>query len=467
MHTFYKATATLFLSIQLLATNSSTDTINAWSQAFGTMLQTVQKRDYLSIPIEEAMVNAMNGFLRFDPHAQLLNEKKYISLFEIVEGELCGIGVVVAPKEPTDELVTILDVFEGGPADLAGIQPHEKIVAIEETPVCELNTDEMVCKLKGKEGSQLNLTLISSKGLPRVVQVKRGIVKNSQCNGYFFKNDQVAYVAIRQFSKTTVDIVKSALQTAQHRHARGLIIDLRCNGGGAFAAGIHVAELFMIPGTTIVSTKDRAGKTTQSYTAQGTPLWNQRMPLIILTDGYSASAAEILTGALSVYGAAQNLPIFTLGTATNGKASVQDIIPLPNNCALKLTTALYCLPDNRIIQGEGITPNFEVERLILRSEEHTMLSQLFSSEKRFKSIFHPTGNGTHTTRARKKLEDRRLEELDQDNQVRTALSIFAILPMISASKHQEIVATIQHIFHLGTLGPAEKLALETHAKART
>lgn len=466
MYTFHRHVLVLTWYIQFLATSCSTDTFKDWSQAFGTMLHTVHARDYLSVPVDQAMINAMNGFLRFDPHAQLLDQQGYTKIFEIVEGELCGIGVVIAPKEPADELVTILDVFEGGPADQAGIKAREKIVAIEETPVCELNTDDMVHKLKGKEGSTLSLTLISSKGLPRVVQVKRGMVKNSQYSSYFFNNDQVAYVALRQFSKTTADIIKNALDAAQKRCARGLIIDLRCNGGGAFAAGIHAAELFMEQGATIVSTKDRTGKISQKYTAQGIPLWNRQMPIIILTDGYSASAAEILTGALSVYGATHNLPIFTLGTTTSGKASVQDIIPLPNNCALKLTTALYCLPDNRVIQGEGITPNFEVEQLMPRGEEYTMLSQLFSAEKRFRSMFQPTASNKHHPLEPKKIEDRRLDELEKDNQIHTALSIFAILPLITSSNHQETVTKIRQALHIGPLGSAEKLILETHKKAR-
>lgn len=399
--------------------------IARWSQTFGEMLQLVHKKYYLAIDPQEAMIRAMNAFLSFDPHSRVLDPTTYQGLLADVSGEFSGVGVVIAPKKTTDDMLLVIDVVDDGPADRAGIQPQDKILAVDTVSVLDLTTDEVVAKLKGKKGSSVTLTLISGHRGPFNLTITRNIVKDDVATCIVFKDFNILYLSLKTFlAHNIVELTKRALAHAERIKAHGFILDLRDNGGGALHTALETTELFVPEKSLLLTLKDRHVHILETHISKQKPPWKGQFPLIILVNQFTASAAEIMAGILRCTAEKmtdRRSQIFIMGTQTSGKASVQDIIPLSNNCALKITSGLYYLPDESIIQGIGIEPDIIIEKALPPSEESKILASLYGNEKNLNNALKVAAPQKQS-REKGAAQKRRIAALAQDTQIHAAIA---------------------------------------------
>ncbi|MDH5672863.1 MAG: S41 family peptidase [Myxococcales bacterium] len=302
---------------------------------------------------------AIRGMLQvLDPHSQFMDPEQFKILTSDTEGRYAGIGAEI---EVRDGWLTIVAVTEGGPAARAGLRAGDRFLSIAGKGARDLPIAEAVELMRGAPGTAVAVT-VRRPELEQALEVSlvRELIEIEAVNARLH-SDRVLHVRLRTFHESTGAELRTVLDDAVARSAeaggiRGLILDLRDNPGGLLSAAVMVADEFLDEGT-IVSTRGRAGRLLREHRAEaaGTrPAW----PMVVLVNGYSASASEIVAGALHDHGRA-----VLVGTRTFGKGSVQNIIELPDHSAIKLTTGLYYTPSGRSIQATGIAPDVEVEQL--------------------------------------------------------------------------------------------------------
>jgi len=267
-------------------------------------------------------------------------------------GSFGGVGIQVAVK---DRHLTVVSPITGTPADRAGLQPGDRIVKIDGAVVQDMTLSEAVNRLRGPVGSRVTLTLLrlDSPG-PFQVVLTREIIALKPIKSVELEHG-IGYVKIGGFSEQSGRDVQRVVRAMTEKGVQGLILDLRGNHGGLFNESIRVAELFLTAGQTVVSTTARVKSQSLEYKAShARPLL--KVPMVALVDGGSASASEIVAGALQDLRRA-----LVIGAKTYGKGSVQTIIPLSEGSALRLTTAKYLTPLRRSIDGDGIHPDLIVQ----------------------------------------------------------------------------------------------------------
>ena len=325
--------------------------LNLFSQVFE-----VVRADYVDVPDETKMTTgAINAMLTsLDPHSNYLDPKAFTDLQAQTSGTFGGIGIDVTQE---DGVLTVISAIDGTPAAQAGLLTNDKIVAIDGTDATGLTLDDEVAKMRGAVNTPLTLT-ISRAGVDKPFDVKmvRAEIKVDSVTGSA-KGD-IGYLRITSFTEQTFDGLQTNIgkitQQVGADKLKGWIVDLRNNPGGLLDQAVQVSDAFLDQGQ-IVSTRGRDPNNNQTYSAKMGDLTNGK-PVIVLVNGGTASAAEIVSGALQDNGRAT-----ILGTQSFGKGSVQTIIPLGANGALRLTTALYYTPSGRSIQAQGITPDIGVE----------------------------------------------------------------------------------------------------------
>ena len=337
------------------ATAASVDTYRQLN-LFGDVFERIRS-DYVEVPDEASLVEAaINGMLTsLDPHSNYMNAKNYEDMQIQTKGEFGGLGIEVTME---DGLVKVVTPIDDTPAAKAGILAGDFIVAIDGTDVQGLTLQEAVDKMRGPVNSSITLTVQRKAGdKPFEVKIVRDTIK-MQSVKYEVKDD-VGYVRISQFTAQTYDGLKAALDkidaTVPSDKLKGYILDLRNDPGGLLDQAIAVSDAFLDHGE-IVSTRGRHDADTRRYSAKSGELVADK-PLIVLINGGSASASEIVAGALQDHRRAT-----LLGTRSFGKGSVQTIIPLGGNGAIRLTTARYYTPSGNSIQAKGITPDIEVKQ---------------------------------------------------------------------------------------------------------
>ncbi len=314
-----------------------------------------------NVPTQELAYGAIDGMLaQLDPHSSFMPPEVYREMQLETQGNFGGVGIQVAVK---DRQLTVVTPIVGTPADRAGLQPGDRIAKIDGAPVQEMTLMEAVKRLRGPAGSNVTLTILrqDSPG-PFQVALTREIIALKPIKSIELEH-AVAYVKINGFSEQSGRDVQQAVRGLSHKRMQGLILDLRGNHGGLFNESIRVAELFLNTGQPIVSTVARAKNQSAEYkSTHSGPLL--KVPVVVLVDGGSASASEIVAGAL------QDLKrALIVGRKTYGKGSVQTIIPLSDGSALRLTTAKYLTPLRRSIDGEGIHPDLVVRN---QAEERSL-----------------------------------------------------------------------------------------------
>ena len=306
-------------------------------------------------PVDDATLleNAIRGMLEgLDPHSAYLEPEAFQGLQDTTTGQFGGLGLEVGQE---DGFIKVISPIDDTPASRAGIEPGDLIVKIDDHPVKGMSLMDAVEQMRGAPGSKITLTLVRGAGRPFDVQLERAVIKVRSVRTETLEPGY-AYLRITQFQNNTGDEVRRSLVSLNEKsELKGLVMDLRNNPGGVLQSAVEVADAFLTEGL-IVYTKGRLANTELRFNATaGNP--SADVPVVVLINGGSASASEIVAGALQDWGRA-----VIMGTDSFGKGSVQTVLPLNNDRALKLTTALYYTPKGRSIQAQGIVPDIHVER---------------------------------------------------------------------------------------------------------
>ena len=306
--------------------------------------------------------NAIKGMLsNLDPHSAYLGPEDFQELQESTSGEFGGLGIEVGME---DGFVKVVSPIDDTPASRAGIEAGDLIVKINGAPTRGQSMTEAVDKMRGKIGDKITLTLVRDGGTPFDVTLARAVIQVKSVKSQLLESGY-GYIRITQFQVKTGEEVGKALAKLRKdngKKLRGLVLDLRNNPGGVLQSAVEVADHFLTKGL-IVYTKGRIANSELRFSATGNDL-SENVPLAVLINGGSASASEIVAGALQD----QKRGVL-MGTDSFGKGSVQTVLPLANDRALKLTSALYFTPNGRSIQAQGIVPDIEVARAKLTREK--------------------------------------------------------------------------------------------------
>jgi carboxyl-terminal processing protease len=323
---------------------------------FGDVFERV-RADYVEKPDDSKLIEtAINGMLAgLDPHSSYMDPKSFRDMQVQTRGEFGGLGIEVTME---DGLIKVVAPIDETPAAKAGVMANDIITKLDDDQVQGLTLNQAVEKMRGPVNTKIKLTIMrKGSDTPIEVLITRDIIRVRSVRSHVEGSD-VGYIRLTQFNEQTTDGLKKAIAEISAKVAsdklKGYIIDLRNNPGGLLDQAISVSDAFLQKGE-IVSTRGRNAEETQRFNARAGDLTNDK-PVIVLINGGSASASEIVAGALQDHKRAT-----LLGTRSFGKGSVQTIIPLGSgNGALRLTTARYFTPSGRSIQAKGITPDIEV-----------------------------------------------------------------------------------------------------------
>ncbi|MBT4519553.1 MAG: S41 family peptidase [Halieaceae bacterium] len=297
---------------------------------------------------------AIQGMLMgLDPHSVYLTDDAFEDLQNNTSGEFSGLGLEVGME---DGYLKIISPIDETPAARAGLQSGDVILKLDNVPVKGMSLNEAISKMRGPKDSEIELTIgRAGESQPFIKVLVRETIKVASVRNRWLEPGY-AYIRIAQFQHRTGEDVKKALtKLTQKQDLEGLVLDLRNNPGGLLRASVDVAGLFM-EGGTVVYTEGRMPNSGMQYEANEGD-FSAGIPVVVLINGGSASASEIVAGALQDHSRA-----VVMGTPSFGKGSVQSILPLSDSRAIKLTTALYFTPDGRSIQAQGIVPDILVER---------------------------------------------------------------------------------------------------------
>ncbi|WP_288842043.1 S41 family peptidase [uncultured Deefgea sp.] len=351
------------------------DELRAFSTVFGVI-----KQSYVEPVEDKKLINeAIKGMVAgLDPHSSYLDEAAFKELKVNTQGEFGGLGIEVNME---DGLVRVVSPIEDTPAYRAGVKPGDFIAKIGDTQVQGLTLNEAVAKMRGKVGEPVTLTLLrKGESKPIVVTLKRAIIK-VQSVKYKLAEPGYGYIRVTQFQEHTSENLGQAIEALYKENKaplKGIVLDLRNDPGGLLDGAVGVSAAFLPKDALVVYTEGRVADSKIRLTAN--PQFYQReskkdffkdlpadiknVPLVVLVNGGSASASEIVAGALQDHKRA-----LVVGTQTFGKGSVQTILPIDAKSALKLTTARYFTPNGRSIQAKGITPDIIVEDATLNGKE--------------------------------------------------------------------------------------------------
>jgi len=322
---------------------------------FGDVFERV-RADYVEKPDDGKLIeSAINGMLAgLDPHSSYMDSKSFRDMQVQTRGEFGGLGIEVTME---DGLIKVVAPIDETPAAKAGIMANDIITHLDDEPVQGLTLNQAVEKMRGPVNTKIKLKIMrKGQDKPVEVSITRDIIRVRSVRSHL-EGDDVGFIRVTQFNEQTTDGLKKAisdLSTQSGDKLKGFVVDLRNNPGGLLDQAISVSDAFLEKGE-IVSTRGRNAEETQRFNARAGDLTKNK-PLIVLINGGSASASEIVAGALQDHRRAT-----VVGTRSFGKGSVQTIIPLGSgNGALRLTTARYFTPSGRSIQAKGISPDIEV-----------------------------------------------------------------------------------------------------------
>ncbi len=355
----------LVLFVLPLAVHAESNETFRQLNLFGDVFERV-RADYVEeVSDTELIEAAINGMLSsLDPHSRYLNAKSFQDMQTQTRGEFGGLGIEVTMD--SNGFVKVITPIDDTPAQRAGLQPGDFVTHLDGEPILGLTLAEAVEKMRGPIDSGIVLT-IQRPGAeaPMDVEIIRAVITIRSVRTHM-EGDDVAYVRISSFSEKTTRELEAAVDKFYDEHGdtlKGLVLDLRNNPGGLLDQAVSVSDSFLIQGE-IVSTRGRRADSNQRFNAKSGDLIDG-MPMIVLINGGSASASEIVAGALQDHHRA-----IILGTRSFGKASVQTVIPLGGHGAMRLTTARYYTPSGTSIQARGIHPDISVEQAKIERVNH-------------------------------------------------------------------------------------------------
>ena len=317
-------------------------------KSFTEAIATIQSNYIREVPSEDLVENAIRGMLRtLDPHSSFFSRRDYNRLQEEQQGKYYGLGITIRPEAPGSGRVVIVEPpAPGTPAYKAGLRAGDVIATIEGEPIDDWDlNEEVIPNLKGPKGTRVNIT-VERPGEPEPLEfsVERDEIPLYTIKYAFWIEPGVAYIRIDRFSETTGRELDQALTNLGENQMKGLLLDLRDNPGGALSQALEVSDRFLEKGQTIVSTRNRNGKDREYSARRGE---RYEYPIVVLINENSASASEIVAGALQDHDRA-----LIVGKTSFGKALVQTIFPLEDNRGLALTTGRYYTPSDRLIQRD-------------------------------------------------------------------------------------------------------------------
>ena len=379
---------------------------------FGDVFQRVQEQYVEEVTDKELIESAISGMLQsLDPHSSYLSAESYKDMQVKTKGTFGGLGIEITME---DGVVKVVSPIDETPAALAGMQSGDLIIGINGESIRGLSINDAVSQLRGPIGSNVTITVVRNKKEPFELVIKRDIIKIRSVRHNIINN--VGYIRLTTFSETTTVGMENSIKKIQEelgKKFQGLILDLRNNPGGLLSQSISVSDSFLDRGE-IVSTKGRKNGDASRVFAKKGDVINGK-PLVVLINSGSASASEIVAGALKDHSRA-----IIIGTRSFGKGSVQSIIPLPGNGAMRLTTARYYTPSGVSIQAKGIEPDILVEAGVTNIKDKDSKIRREENLRGALDKKEPKANGD--------LKDKdkpltKVEKLLQDNQVSRAVDL--------------------------------------------
>ena len=328
---------------------SPDENLGSVEQAWHIIFNDYVDRDQLdSSRLSQAAIKGMLEALD-DPYTSYLSAETYQLGLSSLEGEIEGIGAQVGIR---DEQLTIIAPIAGSPAEKAGIRAGDIILEVNGEPTAEMSLAEAVLSIRGPEGTSVRLLILhQDEAEPEEIEIVRAKIELSSVR--FEMKEDIAYINITHFSRHTDEELSSVLRSLVEKEARGIILDLRSNPGGLLEEVINVASHFLPEGV-VVNVVDNQGEST-ALEVKSSEIVSD-LPIVVLVDGFSASGSEVLAGTLQDYSRAT-----IAGSKTFGKGSVNVLRELKDGSGLYLTTARWLTPSGRLIEGEGIKPDYELE----------------------------------------------------------------------------------------------------------
>jgi len=364
--------------------NAPDDSTYQQLSLFGDIVTQIKENYVIDPPSDKLIYNAANGMLAgLDPHSSYMNKQDYANMEVQTSGQFGGLGLEVTQ---TNGLLKVITPIDDTPGSRAGIKPGDIIVEIDGRSTQGLGLDDAVTKMRGPAGTKITLTLKRSGiNAPVHATLTREIIKIQDVKDRLYTTPagNVGYIRLDSFDENADPHIRNAvtdLLKQAHGSIHGYILDMRDNPGGLLDQAVAVGDDFLNSGE-IVSTHGRHSQDDQVWYAQAGDITNGA-PIVILTNSGTASAAEIVTAALQ-----QNRRALVLGTKTFGKGSVQTIMPIDNNGALRLTTALYFTPSGKSIQGYGVSPDITVNDTATPADAFSQLRET----NLLNSFTNPTG----------------------------------------------------------------------------
>ena len=390
---------------------------------FGQIFDKVRSEYVEEVTDQELIEKAIDGMLTgLDPHSGYMNEEVWEEMQMDTQGKFGGLGIEITMEEG---FVKVISPIEDSPAFEAGILAGDFIIQIDDTPVFGLTLNEAVELMRGEKGEPITITISREGTEPFEVNIIRDIIKIQSVKHEVY--DNVGYLRITSFTEQTEDGLIKSINKIQNEHKKikGFVLDVRSNPGGLLTQAVKVTDIFLKRGE-IVSTRGRDTKDIRRYRAKNKDLTNGK-PIVVLINGGSASASEIVAGALQDHRRA-----IIVGTQSFGKGSVQTIIPFQrskdgNVSGIRLTTARYYTPSGESIQGKGINPDIIVEQGEFESYEFERYSESDLKDSLDKEDGENTNNKEDADLSEKE------ERLAKDYQLKRALDLLKGLSIFEES----------------------------------
>ncbi len=344
--------------------------LRAFAEIFGRI-----KKDYVEpVDDQQLLEYAIRGMLAgLDPHSAYLNPEEFKELQVGTRGEFGGLGIEVGME---NGFIKVISPIDDTPAQRAGVKAGDLIIRIDDHPVKGMGLDEAVKLMRGKPGTRITLTIVrDGEEKPLKISIARAVIKVASVKSRML-DDGFGYVRLSHFqSRTTQDMLKAIakLKAESGGRLKGLVLDLRNNPGGVLNGAVSVSDAFLTNGI-IVYTQGRSKSSRLDFTAAPDDVIDGA-PMVVLVNGGSASASEIVAGALQDHKRA-----VIMGSRTFGKGSVQTIVPVNGHAAVKLTTARYYTPSGRSIQAEGIEPDIALSNLKITAVKNSAVGRLKESD---------------------------------------------------------------------------------------
>jgi carboxyl-terminal processing protease len=390
---------------------------------FTQIYEQIRKNYVEEIDDKTLLEYAIRGMLdKLDPHSAYLDKSSFDDLQAHTTGEFGGIGIEVSME---DGVLTVVTPIDDTPAKNAGIEAGDKIIKLDDILVKGLNLEDAVDKMRGIKGTEIVLTIIreGTEG-PFDITIVRDIIKVRSIR-HEVLDDHYGYIRIAQFqTRTGADMIAAINKLQAEYEIHGLILDLRNNPGGVLQSSVEIAGAFL-DGERIVYTEGRSENMNEEFYADKGDLTNG-LPLVVLINDGSASASEIVAGALQDHKRA-----VLLGTRSFGKGSVQTVQPITQDKAIKLTTALYFTPNGRSIQAQGIVPDIRVERVrvtAIKGQSRVSEAELSGH------INNTTGDEVNRKERNAEEQETELSLQNQDNQLYEALNLLKGLSIFNHAK---------------------------------